>query len=201
MLLFTLFSSHVTQSVALPAEQVPQDPWHAVQVPLSSYMPAAHDEVHVPAPDEKEEPVLQLRQFVDRPPEHVAQLASQERQEPLLSYLPLGQLETHDPSSKRFVPELGHVRHEKELLPLQVSHEVWQARQLAWSLITLTKVPLAHSAMQVPLERKFSEPVELQERQSSASGPEQVPHEAAHGAQCDDEFAYFPTGVQSSRQR
>ena len=88
-----------------------------------------------------------------------------------------------------------------ELLPLQVSHEVWQARQLAWSLITLTKVPLAHSAMQVPLERKFSEPVELQERQSSASGPEQVPHEAAHGAQCEDEFAYFPTGVQSSRQR
>ena len=131
----------------------------------------------------------------------VAQLSSQARQEPLLSYLPLGQLETHEPSSKCGVPVAGHVRHEKDPDEEHVSHEAWQERQWAWSLITLTKVPFAHSAMQVPLERKFSDPVELQERQSSASGPEQVPHEAAHGAQCEDEFAYFPTGVQSSRQR
>ena len=130
MLLSALVAEQDVQLVAAPW-QAPHEAWHAVQVPLLSYWPAAQEEVQVPAPAENEAPEWQLRQLVLRPPSQAAQLSSQARQEPLLSYLPLGQLETHEPSSKSGVPVAGHVRHEKEPDEEHVSHEAWQERQWA----------------------------------------------------------------------
>lgn len=89
-------------------------------------------------------------------------------------------------------------------MPEHSAHEPWQVAHVAISVsseavATATKVPLAHSATQVPLETKGAS-AKVHERQSEAPGPLQVPHAPSHATHVPLACAYLPSGVQSATQ-